>query len=92
MKKHSSKRKESTGIAEELGNRVEEFTKEFGTKRNIFKALGIVGALGAATFLAVRYVPWEKVMDTLEENLERLEESFNEAFKEDKVSSQHGNA
>jgi hypothetical protein len=91
MKKQSSKKKEPTGVVEEIGNKVEEFTKEYGSKSNVFKALGIVGALGAATFLAIRYVPWEKVIDTLEENLERLEASFNEAFKEDKVASQHGN-
>jgi hypothetical protein len=86
MKKQSSKKKDPQGVVEEIGNKVEEFTKEYGTKRNIFKALGILGGLGAVTFLAIKYVPWNKVMDTLEENLEKLEDSFNETFKEESVS------
>ena len=85
MKKQNSKKKESQETVEEIGNKVDEFTKEYGTKRNIFKALGIIGGLGAATFLAIKYVPWNKVMDTLEENLEKLEESFNDTFKEEPV-------
>jgi hypothetical protein len=82
MKKQNNKRKETEGVINEIGNKVGEFTQEYATKGNVLKALGILGALGAATFLAVRFVPWDKVMDTLEENLERLEESFNDTFKE----------
>jgi hypothetical protein len=85
MKKQSNKNKE-TDVIDQIGAKVGQFTKEYGTQGNILKALGIVGALGAVTFLAVRFVPWDKVLDTLEENLERLEESFN-SLKEDTVTT-----
>jgi hypothetical protein len=88
MKKQSNKKKEAEGVIDELGNKVGKFTKEYATQGNILKALGIVGALGTAAFLAVRFVPWDKVMDTLEENLQRLEESFNDTFNKVEAPSE----
>jgi hypothetical protein len=57
-----------------------KFMKEYGTQNNIYKAAGIVSAIGVAGFLAFKYVPWEKIAD-------KFEEGFNEAFGEGELTS-----
>jgi|GEM_PF-5059260 len=72
---------------EEAKSKLENFVNEYGTRNNIFKALGIIAGVGAGVFLAVKYVPWSTVADKLEDGLEKVEEAFNKAFQE-KVPSE----
>ncbi len=68
--------------AQEGQSKIENFVNEYGTKSNIFKALGILAGVGVGTFLAVKYVPWGTVGEKLQDGLEKVEEAFNKAFEE----------
>jgi hypothetical protein len=85
MKRAMTKGKKSSGRKSAQGSKVDKtgfskFLKEYGTHKNVYKAVGIASAIGVAGFLAFKYVPWEKIAD-------KFEEGFNEAFGEGEFNS-----
>jgi hypothetical protein len=54
------------------------FLKKYATEKNIYMALGIASAVGGITYLAFKYVPWDKFIDKIEEEFDAIQKGeFN---------------
>jgi hypothetical protein len=49
------------------------FLKRYGTEKNIYMALGLASAVGGLTYLAFKYVPWDKLRDKIEEEFDAIQ-------------------
>ena len=61
----------------------QKFVKEYGTTNNILKGVGILSALGVAGYAAFRYIPFERIIDS-------IEEKFNDTFKGEETVNSNG--
>jgi hypothetical protein len=84
MKKQVKQVKNAKTVAAHAGAFKNKIQKVFSKKSNVLIGAGIVGGAGAIA-LAVLFVPWKKVADTLEYNILRIEEEFNALVEENPV-------
>jgi hypothetical protein len=47
--------------------------KQFATEKNIYMALGIASAVGGLTFLAFKYVPWDRIQEKIVEEFDSIQ-------------------
>ncbi len=51
----------------------QSFLKQYATEKNVYMALGIASAVGGLTYLAFKYVPWDKLRDKIEEEFDAIQ-------------------
>jgi hypothetical protein len=47
--------------------------KEYVTEKNIYMALGIASGVGLLTYLAFKYVPWDRIREKMEEEFDSIQ-------------------
>jgi hypothetical protein len=52
--------------------------KKYATEKNIYMALGIATAVGGVTYLAFKYVPWDRIREKMSEEFDAVQEQVGE--------------
>jgi hypothetical protein len=72
--KQGMKRGGSAGKSRKTNANFQSLLKKYATEKNIYMALGLTSALGGLTYLAVKYVPWDKLKDKIEEEFDAIQQ------------------